>query len=117
MTETFPKRVLIIEDHAGIADSLRLILEDEGYQVEIWDRGAIVLQEPFPDLIFLDLLLGGMDGKMICRQLKASATTQQIPIFLMSANKRIAQIADEVGADGWLLKPFELDAILALLLG
>lgn len=109
--------VLIVEDHSGIVDALRLVLEDEDYRVEVWTHEAMVhpLCEPLPDLILLDLLLGGMDGKTLCQQFKQSPETRHIPVILMSANKHIARIAAEVGADSWLLKPFEVDAIFTLL--
>jgi len=114
---TAQKIILIIEDHADIADALQLVLEEEGYHVDVWLTAEAVysLHAPFPDLIFLDILLGGMDGKAICRQLKALPATCSVPIILMSANKQLPQIAREVGADDWLLKPFELDTLLDLL--
>ncbi len=117
MKGTAQKTILIIEDHAGIADALRMVLEEEDYHVEVWITAEAVysLQAPFPDLIFLDILLGGMDGKVICRQLKGLPATRSVPIILMSANKQLPRIAREVGADDWLLKPFELDALLELL--
>jgi DNA-binding response OmpR family regulator len=85
--------------------------------VDLPDRGVIIqnLKAPFPDLILLDLLLSGMDGKTICRQLKGQETTRHIPIILMSANKNTPRIAREVGADDWIMKPFEMWALLALL--
>jgi DNA-binding response OmpR family regulator len=109
--------VLIVEDHNGIVDALRLVLEDEGYHVEVWTHEAMVrpLSEPLPDLILLDLLLGGMDGKTLCQQFKQTPATSHIPVILMSANKHIARIATEVGADAWLLKPFAMEAIFTLL--
>jgi CheY-like chemotaxis protein len=73
------------------------------------------LQPPFPDLILLDLLLSGMDGKAICRQLKGAEATSHIPVILMSAHSQVTQIAEEAGADGWLAKPFEIEALLSLL--
>jgi DNA-binding response OmpR family regulator len=117
MKGTTPKTILIIDDYLSIADALRLVLEDEGYHVEVWltAEPAYSLQKPFPDLIFLDILLGGIDGKVICRQLKELSATRSVPIILMSANKHLPQIAHEVGADDWLLKPFDLDVLFALL--
>jgi DNA-binding response OmpR family regulator len=111
------KTVLLMEDNAAIADALGLLLEEEGYGVTIWMGGPAMphLQAPFPDLILLDLLLAGSDGSRICRQLKAEATTQAIPIILMSANIHTPQIARDVGADAWIMKPFELTTLLALL--
>jgi DNA-binding response OmpR family regulator len=115
--ETTQKTILIIEDYPSIADALRLILEEEGYRVEVWmtARDAHTLQPPFPDLIFLDLLLGTMNGKKICQQFKEQAATRSIPIILMSVDIHLRQIASEIGADDWLLKPFNVDTVFALL--
>ena len=117
MIKSRRKTILLIEDNAAIIDALGFLLEEEGYQVDLPDRGAAIhdLKAPFPDLILLDLLLSGMDGKTICQQLKSKAITCHIPIILMSANKNTPRIAREVGADDWIMKPFEMWALLALL--
>ena len=117
MTEQKRKTILLVEDDIGIVQMLQLVLETEGYQVDVlaWGKAIPPLQEPYPDLILLDLLLSGMDGKVICRQLKGQETTRHIPIILMSANKQVPQVAREVGADGWLAKPFETETLLTLL--
>lgn len=116
MKERNQKTIFIVEDNAGVADALVLLLVEEGYHVDLWGQGTEVnLQPPFPDLILLDLLLGGMNGQTICRQIKGQETTRHIPVILMSANKDIPRIAKEVGADDWIMKPFELWNLLALL--
>jgi|SRR5690348_9360369 len=117
MIERRRKTILLIEDNAAIIDALGFLLEEEGYHVDLPARGVEVqyLKEPFPDLILLDLLLSGMDGKIICQQLKCQEATRHIPIILMSANKNTPRIAREVGADDWIMKPFEMWALLALL--
>ena len=117
MQEPKRKTILLIEDDAGIVEMLQLVLETEGYQVDLLARGTAMptLREPFPDVILLDLLLSGMDGQAICRHLKGQDTTHHIPVILMSANKEVPQIAREIGADGWLAKPFETEALLTLL--
>ena len=66
------RRILIAEDDPGIGDMLHEMLSDAGYEVEIKIDGHAVqqMQEPFPDLLFLDIRLSGTDGRTICRQLK-----------------------------------------------
>jgi CheY-like chemotaxis protein len=117
MKEQKRKTILLVEDDTGIVEILQLVLETEGYRVGVLTRGTAMpsLQEPYPDLILLDLLLSGMDGRAICRHLKGQEATSRIPIILMSANKQVPQIAREVGADGWLAKPFETETLLTLL--
>lgn len=56
-----------------------------------------------------------MDGRVICQRLKSQEATQHIPIIVISANKYTPRIAKEIQADDWLLKPFEMWNLLALL--
>ena len=111
-----PKKILVADDDPAIADMLHLMLEDEGYEVETQVYGQAVqqMQEPFPDLLFLDILLSGMDGRTICRHLKGQETTHHIPIIILSAHKDTHHMAREAGADDFLAKPFEMGDLLAL---
>jgi len=110
--------ILVIDDDPDILDAIRLLLEDEGYAVKTSDKGeyAESLHDEnggLPDLIILDILLSGKDGRTICRKLKARADTRHIPIILLSAHPDAARSAAEVGADAYLAKPFHIDDLLA----
>jgi DNA-binding response OmpR family regulator len=109
------KRILVAEDDPAICDVLRLLLEDAGYAVETTADGAIVRTFPdgYPDLLLIDIWLPGANGGEICRFLKGQEATRTIPILLISANRDTEAIATETGADGFILKPFDLDAVLA----
>ena len=111
-----PKRILVADDDPGIGDMLREMLEEEGYEVEIQEDGQAVQQmaEPFPDLLFLDIRLSGMDGRTICHHLKDQQATSHLPIILLSANKDTQRMAKDAGADDFLVKPFEMGDLLAL---
>lgn len=108
------KRILIADDDPAILDSLKILLEEEGYKVETSHDGrtAQELQEEFPDLILLDIWMSGMDGRDICKHLKSQGKTKHIPIVLISANMDTPQIAQESGADDFILKPFDIDYLL-----
>ncbi len=110
------RRILIAEDDPGIGDMLHEMLSDAGYEVEIKIDGHAVqqMQEPFPDLLFLDIRLSGTDGRTICKQLKSQEATHHLPIIILSANKDTRQMAMESGADDFLAKPFEMGDLLAL---
>lgn len=110
------KRILVAEDDPGIGDMLQIMLEDAGYEVEIQVDGHAVqqMQEPFPDLLFLDIRLSGTDGRTICEQLKSQEATHHLPIILLSAHKDTQQMARESGADDFLAKPFEMEDLLSL---
>jgi DNA-binding response OmpR family regulator len=110
------KKILIADDDPDIGDMLQLMLEDAGYDVEIQVNGHAVqhLQEPFPDLLFLDIRLSGTDGRTICRHLKSQEATHSIPIIFLSANKDTGKMARDAGADDFLSKPFDMKDLLAL---
>lgn len=111
------KKILVSEDDAGILDVLRLMLEDENYEVEISRDGKKIYQldNELPDLILLDIWMSGVDGRDLCRYLKNNDKTKNIPVIILSANKDTEQIAKEVGADGFLQKPFDMEELLAKL--
>jgi DNA-binding response OmpR family regulator len=110
------KHILIVDDDASIGDILQMMLEDAGYTVEVQISGQNIhtMQEPFPDLLFLDIRVSGMDGRAICQYLKSQDATRHIPIILLSANKDTRHMAQDAGADDFLTKPFEMQDLLAL---
>lgn len=115
-------RILVVDDDAAILDALRFMLEDEGYDVrtsEKADYAAFMPDGNLPDLIILDVLLSGKDGRTICRQLKSQPETRNIPVVMISAHPDADRSVREVGADAFLAKPFSvedlLDTVTALL--
>jgi CheY-like chemotaxis protein len=115
-TSNGEKRILIIDDDADILLVLASVVEDAGYQVATIDRGDYLEQidaGALPDLILLDMLLSGQDGRQIARRLKGQAATRRIPIVMLSAHPNAQREALEAGADAFLAKPFDVDALLA----
>ncbi len=108
------KKIMVVEDDPGIVEALRLILEDEGYDVTaIMDGHAVRdMAGEVPDLLLLDLWMSGLDGRDICRYLKSRDRTRNMPIIICSANRDTATIAREAGADDFLTKPFDIDDLL-----
>jgi len=110
-------RILVVDDDADILDALRFMLEDEGYEVETAERAdhaeaLPAANDPLPDLIILDVLLSGKDGRTICQTLKSDSITRTIPVLMISAHPGARQSVMEAGADAFLAKPFSVDAIL-----
>ena len=105
---------MIADDDPGIVDAVEMILEFEGYQVSSTVNGATVLdmKEELPDLLLLDIWMSGQDGREICRKLKTTAITKNIPVIMISASRDIADSAMASGADDFLAKPFEMDELL-----
>ncbi|RZI96816.1 MAG: response regulator transcription factor [Variovorax sp.] len=111
-----PKRVLIVEDDAHIAELLRMHLRDEGYAVEHAADGHTGLRELERgswDALILDLMLPGIDGLEICR--RARAMTRYTPIIITSArSSEVHRILGlELGADDYLAKPFSVLELVA----
>jgi CheY-like chemotaxis protein len=110
------KKILVADDDPAILEVITLILEDEGYAVTTSANGETVekVQGELPDLILLDIWMSGMDGRDICKRLKAKPKTKHIPIVMISANKDAKAIALDAGANDFLAKPFEMTKLLAI---
>jgi DNA-binding response OmpR family regulator len=109
------KKILVVDDDESILDAICLILEDEGYLVETTTKGQEIytkIKEFTPDIILLDVLMSGSDGRQICRTLKDDVTTKQIPIVMISAHPSANIGSLECGADDFLAKPFTTDDLL-----
>ena len=109
------KKILVADDDPAILDVVTIILEDAGYDVKTTVNGKteVFAQKYLPDLILLDIWMSGHNGKNICIRLKAKKLTSRIPIIMISANKDTEKIAKEAGADGFLTKPFDIQALLS----
>ncbi|MDR3440490.1 response regulator transcription factor [Telmatospirillum sp.] len=111
-----PKRVLIVEDDAHIAELLRMHLKEESYVVEHaadGHAGMRLLGEGPWDMLVLDLMLPGVDGLEICK--RARAMTHYVPIIIISARaSEVHRILGlELGADDYLAKPFSMLELVA----
>lgn len=112
-------RVLVVDDDPDILDAIRFLLEDEGYAVTTTEKGEYAenLHDGnggLPDLIILDVLLSGKDGRTICRSLKSRPDTQHIPIIMISAHPDAEGASYAVGADHFVAKPFDMFQLLEL---
>lgn len=109
------KKILLAEDDEPIVEVVKIILQNEGYEVLTADRGEAVhaiVASDHPDMIILDIWLFGEDGGKIAKELKAKSQSQNIPLILMSANSETEKITRSVGANDFLLKPFNIEDLL-----
>jgi len=111
--------ILLIEDYPNILDNLTEYLELKGYKTLIANNGKHGLElarEFVPDLIICDVLMAEMDGHEVLRQLIDTAKTHEIPfIFSTSMSEKVDRAtALELGADEYIIKPFELQALLEI---
>jgi len=110
-------RILVIDDEAAIRDSLRMILEYQGYAVmtaATGDEGVALVEREAPDLVFLDIKMPGMDGLEVLQRL--THLTDVTPIVVMSGHGTIttAVEATRLGAFDFLEKPLETERVLVL---
>jgi DNA-binding response OmpR family regulator len=110
------KRILVADDNPAILDAVKIMLEEEGYEVETTVDGATVqdMKMPLPNLLLLDLWMSGIDGRDICKLLKDSDATKYLPVIIISATKDIEQIAMDSGADDFISKPFQMESLLEI---
>ncbi len=110
-------RILVIEDDAAIAMAVRDRLESEGYEVGFAGEGheGLRLAADGWDAIVLDLMLPGLDGLSICRELRSRGSTT--PILVLTAKDQVVDkvVGLRIGADDYLAKPFEMIELLARL--
>ena len=110
--------VLVVEDEASLATMLRYNLEKQGFRVEEAADGQEALTrvvEAQPDLVLLDWMLPVMSGIEVCRQLRRRPSTRDLPVIMVTAR---AEDQDAVrglntGADDYITKPFNMEALLA----
>jgi DNA-binding response OmpR family regulator len=118
MSSMKAKKVLVVDDDNDILDVIRIILEDEGYEVSTLDNGREVVNEVSnntPDLILLDVMLCGIDGRDICMKLKTDPRFSRLPIIMISASHNLEGFLEKEGsADGFISKPFEIDYLVAV---
>ena len=109
------RKVLIVEDESNIAELLNLYLKKEGYETKVAEDGgkALELYRLFrPDLVLLDIMIPVMDGWAVCAKIRE---TDKTPIIMLTAKgETIDKVAGlEMGADDYIVKPFELKELLA----
>ncbi len=110
--------ILVVDDDPDILEALKMLLEDEGYNVEASTNGQVLeeLSKPkIPGLIVLDVLLSGADGRELTENLRRKPDTKDIPIVMISANPGAAHDCVKRGANAFLAKPFEVSDLLTVI--
>lgn len=109
------RRILVVDDDPMVATTVQRVLRPEGYEVDVALGGAQALEQARahrPDLVVLDLMMPGIDGLEVCRQLRANG---DLPILMLTARSgtvdRVRGL--DTGADDYLVKPFAYSELLA----
>ncbi len=111
-------KILVVEDEADIIDLITYNLKQEGYKIISTSSGETALdivKADNPDLILLDIMLPGLNGIDVCREIKSDTETSHIPIIMLTARNEDIDIITglEVGADDYITKPFSPRVLIA----
>jgi DNA-binding response OmpR family regulator len=110
------RRILVVDDNEDILEILKLILEGYDYEVMTLADGHLLaseIREYKPDLILLDIMLGDMDGRELCKMLKSNIETHDIRVILISASHGLSERFKPSDApDDFLAKPFDISELL-----
>jgi len=107
--------IMVVDDDQDLAEMLAIVLTGEGMEVDLVGRGDEVMEifrATPPDLVLLDIMLPGIDGIEVCRQIRAES---MIPIVMLTAKGETAEIVKglEFGADDYIVKPFQPGELIA----
>ena len=108
-------RILVVDDDASLAEMLAIVLRKEGFETEVCGRGDEALaafRAQRPDLVLLDLMLPGLDGIEVCKQIRAESG---VPIVMLTAKGDTVDVVVglESGADDYVVKPFKPKELIA----
>ena len=109
------RNILVVEDDRNISDLIQMYLVKEGFEVRIAADGGKAIaefQKSVPDLILLDIMLPVMDGWAVCAKIRE---TSKVPIIMLTAKSEVFDRIQglEMGADDYIVKPFEMQELLA----
>ena len=108
-------RILVVDDDTDILSVMETLLTMKGFEVEVTAKGENTIPKinSFkPDLILLDVLISGYDGRTICKQIKSNKATQHIPVIMFSAHPGAAATITDYGANDFIAKPFDVSHLL-----
>jgi DNA-binding response OmpR family regulator len=109
-------RILIVEDHPSMRGAMRLVLEEEGFQIDEAGDGLTAIEavrDDPPALVLLDLNMPGASGKDVLERLKGDPATSEVPVVVVSATGEEGRSeAMRLGAEGYMTKPFSPSALL-----
>jgi len=108
--------ILLVDDEASILNMLTEVLRDEGYDVAACSGGVLALEairvaRTEPDLVILDMRMPGMDGWQLAAELRSLQV--EAPLLVMTAGNQARQAAQDIGAAGFLGKPFDMEQFIS----
>jgi DNA-binding response OmpR family regulator len=108
-------KILVVDDDIDILSVMEILLSMKGFKVEVTAKGENTFPKITsfkPDLILLDVLISGFDGRVICKELKSNEETKNIPVIMFSAHPGAASTIADYGADDFIAKPFDVTNLM-----
>ncbi len=109
-------KILVVDDDLDILVVMEILLNMKGFEVDVtakWENLFDKIGTFKPDLILLDVLISGNDGRTLCKQLKSGEDTKHIPVIMFSAHPSAEATIKEYGANDFIAKPFDVNDLLA----
>ena len=113
-------KILIIDDDPDVRTVMNILMKKQGYEVETAsnrDEALARIREFRPTVILLDVLLSGSDGRELCTEIKNNDKTKDVPVIMISAHPGAAENISSYGADDFITKPVNSEALLRLVDG
>ena len=112
------KEILIVEDEPGVMAAIRFLMEQQGYNVRVAEKGEDaldLLSTNKPHLVLLDIMLPGMNGWEVCEAIRSNPEYRNVKIVFLTARRDEADIARglALGANAYITKPFNNDQLIA----
>jgi DNA-binding response OmpR family regulator len=107
------KTILVIENDDAIKEVVSMLLEAEGFTVIAENYAPFDLTRIKADLILIDEWVNRVEGHMLCKEIKAIAELAKIPVIIFSTASNVADIVKTCRANGFVRKPFDVDALLS----
>src|SRR5690242_320347 len=108
-------KILVVDDDTDILGLVEIMLHSYNYDVKAisrWQEIDNSIHNFKPDLVLLDVSLGGADGREICKGIKTAKETRNLPVILFSANPEMGKFIDDCCAQSFIAKPFEIKYLL-----
>jgi len=113
-----PKEILIVDDEPGVVVAIQFLMEKQGHNVLVAQRGEDALELIYkykPDLVILDIMLPGISGWEVCEIIRLNPDYRNVKIIFLTARRTETEIAKglSLGADAYITKPFSNDRLVA----
>ena len=105
----------MVDDDAGVLEAIKIILQSSGFKVKVLlktDKFEEVVAKFRPELVLLDIWMPMISGEELCTKLKESEKFKDIAVILLSASNRTKRISKKCRADDYLIKPFDMEALI-----